>query len=64
MNYSYKAYKNDEAIVEDGRTLNEGRKIKDLVTINITIEIEASKYEAKKAKYKNPLSEKVLTLFK
>lgn len=64
MIYNYKAYIEDNPDPIDQDWVNDGRKIKDLITINITIEMEKEKYEAKKKKYKEPISKKILKLFK
>lgn len=62
MKFDYKAYSEDCPEPFEYMSSRDGRKIKDLVTINITIEMDREKYDNKSTKYKLP--QKVLKIFK
>lgn len=64
MNYEYKAFHQDDKEPFDENWGKGGRKIKDLVTVNITIEMEKDKYEAIKQKYLTHPAERVIKIFK
>lgn len=64
MKYTYNAYIEDDAEPIQRAQINDNRKIKETVTINICIEMEKSRYDAKREKYKEPIPEKVLKIFK
>lgn len=62
MKYEYKAFSENCPEPFEYMTSRDGRKIKELVTVNITIEMEREKYNNRSAKYK--LAEKILKIFK
>lgn len=64
MNYKYEAFKEDEPEAFHRMETTGGKKIKNMVTVNITIEIDEAQYNAKRSKYKEPIPEKILKIFK
>lgn len=62
MEYTYLAQDEFE-IIDHEHAVNNYRKIKDPVTITITIKMDRSKYESQKAKFKEPLTKKIAKLF-
>lgn len=65
MKYNYVALPEDENENPLDETIfNDGRKVKNMVTINISIEMEYEKYITKRNKYSESLPNKVLKIFK
>ena len=64
MNFEYKAFYQDNKEPFDERMQMGGRKIKDLVTVNITIEMEKDKYDAIRKKYSTHPAERTIKIFK
>lgn len=62
MKYAFIAQ--DEYEELDGRNFDDGRKIKDPVTISITIEVERSRYQSVLNRYKVHVADKIQDLFK
>lgn len=60
MKYSFSA--NSEP--PTGQKIDDGKKVKDPVEINITLEIERNKFESLNKKYADGLAGRVLKLFK
>lgn len=62
MTYEYKAYSDNCPDPFDGFRTEDGKTIKELVTVNITIRMEREKYDNKRGKAN--LAEKIYKLFK
>lgn len=63
MNFKYKVVDESNDIL-DSHYMTDNKKIKEIVTVHIEVQIEKSKYIAKKAKYQEPISQKIEKLFK
>ena len=62
MRYFYLAQDEYEDI--DGRNFDDGKKIKDPITITIKIEVERSRYQSVLNRYKTHVADKIQDLFK
>ena len=66
MRFDYRAYDGDPEdndIIDGLSAENRSRKIQNLVTIEIKIELDRSKYEKVRAKYQTPIGKKILKMF-
>ena len=66
MKYEYLAYAGDpedNEVIDKVRAENTSRKIKDLVTVEIKIKLDRSKYDKIRAKYQTPIGQRILKMF-
>lgn len=66
MKYDYKVYAGDPEdndIINEVHVDNRSRKIQDLVTVEIKIKLDRSKYDKIRQKYQTPIGEKILRMF-
>lgn len=64
MNFSYKAYYDDESKPFDKHPHNDGKKLKNPVTVSITIEIEKNKYDSAIKRHSKHIADTIIAFFK
>lgn len=64
MTLDYKAYHEDDPNPFDKHPFQDGKKIKDPVTVTITIELEKNKYESAINRHNKHIADTILAFFK
>lgn len=63
MDFLYEVKNSEEVIIDHHIEMHKSEKLKDPITISISITMEKSKYYQRLKKYKTHIGEKILRLF-
>lgn len=63
MDFLYEVKDNEEVTIDKRIQMHKSEKLKDPITIRISITMEKSKYYQRLKKYKTHIGEKILSLF-